>query len=320
MAGAPAAKNYWNGNQFVIPPVSALPTLQQILYSIGVGTPESLGVPMFEQHLDGEANGSPGTETGPTSGTTVDADGNIGVAEGGRSWSSPRNELNAANNYGMLGTVAGTLMGVPGLGMAGGAYGGYKDAQVANDILDKAYGLPAAVNPTQSAMHGLSSLPFGIGSLFGKSAFDQLAEEAGRGYSMKEGFFSDAYFDTVRAAEEAKNPTTPTAPVEAVTREALADLATGGSSGGNGTGGGPSGGPGGEGMGNGGNAWAKGGPVTRERLIGPDPEGPDEGYGALMGGEHVIRKSSAKYYGKALMRAINEQQIPRERLLRLLAG
>ena len=51
--------------------------------------------------------------------------------------------------------------------------------------------------------------------------------------------------------------------------------------------------------------WAKGGPVTKGRLTGPNPSGPDDGYGALDGGEFVVKASSVKKYGKGLLSDIN---------------
>ena len=69
--------------------------------------------------------------------------------------------------------------------------------------------------------------------------------------------------------------------------------------------GGPGSGPGGEGMGNGGNAWTQGGPVTLDRLAGPDPAGPDDGYGALQGGEFVVRAAAARKLGQEALQKIN---------------
>ena len=64
--------------------------------------------------------------------------------------------------------------------------------------------------------------------------------------------------------------------------------------------------------------WAKGGKVTKNRLKGPDPKGPDEGYGALLGGEFVIKKSSVKKYGEGLLSMINDGKIPAKKLKSLL--
>ena len=51
--------------------------------------------------------------------------------------------------------------------------------------------------------------------------------------------------------------------------------------------------------------WYKGGLVTADRLSGPNPKTPDDGYGALQDGEYVIKASSVKKYGKGLLADIN---------------
>jgi hypothetical protein len=53
-----------------------------------------------------------------------------------------------------------------------------------------------------------------------------------------------------------------------------------------------------------GTAFNQGGMVTPERLMGRAPA-PDDGYGALQGGEYVITKAAVEKYGKAMMDAIN---------------
>ena len=50
--------------------------------------------------------------------------------------------------------------------------------------------------------------------------------------------------------------------------------------------------------------YNQGGMVTPERLMGRAPA-PDDGYGALQGGEYVITKAAVEKYGKAMMDAIN---------------
>jgi len=50
--------------------------------------------------------------------------------------------------------------------------------------------------------------------------------------------------------------------------------------------------------------YNQGGMVTPERLMGQAPA-PDDGYGALQGGEYVISKAAVERYGKAMMDAIN---------------
>ena len=50
--------------------------------------------------------------------------------------------------------------------------------------------------------------------------------------------------------------------------------------------------------------YNQGGMVTPERLMGRAPA-PDDGYGALQGGEYVITKAAVERYGKRLLDAIN---------------
>ena len=52
----------------------------------------------------------------------------------------------------------------------------------------------------------------------------------------------------------------------------------------------------------------KGGMVTPNRLAGPNPRGPDDGYAALDHGEYVIKASAVKKYGKGLLDAINTEK------------
>jgi len=51
-------------------------------------------------------------------------------------------------------------------------------------------------------------------------------------------------------------------------------------------------------------AFNQGGMVTPERLMGRAPA-PDDGYGALKIGEHVITKEAVERYGRRMMDAIN---------------
>jgi hypothetical protein len=44
--------------------------------------------------------------------------------------------------------------------------------------------------------------------------------------------------------------------------------------------------------------------VKAQHLMGRAPA-PDDGYGALQGGEYVITKAAVERYGKAMMDAIN---------------
>jgi hypothetical protein len=63
-------------------------------------------------------------------------------------------------------------------------------------------------------------------------------------------------------------------------------------------------------------ALAMGGPV--DRVGGPNPPGPDDGYGMLQIGEHVIKKSAVDKYGKGLLDMINAGKIPAKKMKSLL--
>lgn len=80
---------------------------------------------------------------------------------------------------------------------------------------------------------------------------------------------------------------------------------TGSGTGAGGGGGGVASGIGGMG-GVGAGGFYEGGSVTAERLTGPNPSGPDEGYGALADGEYVMQKSAVQRYGLEAMQALNE--------------
>jgi hypothetical protein len=70
--------------------------------------------------------------------------------------------------------------------------------------------------------------------------------------------------------------------------------------------------------GDGDSGYAQGGKVTKNRLKGPDPKGPDEGYGALLSGEYVIKKSAVNKYGTGLLDMINAGKIPAKKMKSLL--
>jgi len=67
-----------------------------------------------------------------------------------------------------------------------------------------------------------------------------------------------------------------------------------------------------------GGGYAKGGKVTMDHLKGPNPMGPDDGYGGLDHGEYVINAKSVGKYGIELMNAINAGKISKGKLRGLL--
>ena len=97
------------------------------------------------------------------------------------------------------------------------------------------------------------------------------------------------------------------------------DRGGGGGYGGGGDGAAGRGEPGGDrgGWGRGG-GYAKGGHVSMMHLQGPNPAGPDDGYGALKDGEYVINDKAVKKYGIELMNAINSGKISKGKLRGLL--
>jgi hypothetical protein len=64
--------------------------------------------------------------------------------------------------------------------------------------------------------------------------------------------------------------------------------------------------------------YAKGGYVSMQRLQGPNPAGPDDGYAALKDGEYVINDQAVNQYGIELMNLINSGKISKGELLGLL--
>jgi hypothetical protein len=64
--------------------------------------------------------------------------------------------------------------------------------------------------------------------------------------------------------------------------------------------------------------FAMGGMVTRDRLIGMNPNGADDGYGALDAGEYVIRKSAVDKYGEEILSLLNDRKISKKKLQSLL--
>jgi hypothetical protein len=109
---------------------------------------------------------------------------------------------------------------------------------------------------------------------------------------------------------------------EASAQASLAPGSGSGGGGGNRDGGIGGSSPGDPGRGGGGahagGGYAKGGHVSMQRLQGPDPAGPDDGYAALKDGEYVINDKAVKKYGIELMNAINSGKISKGKLRGLL--
>ena len=66
------------------------------------------------------------------------------------------------------------------------------------------------------------------------------------------------------------------------------------------------------GVGNPGESYFHGGKVNKAHLAGPDPKGPDDGYGALQGGEYVIKKAAVRKYGEGMLGKINSGKFSKQ--------
>lgn len=72
--------------------------------------------------------------------------------------------------------------------------------------------------------------------------------------------------------------------------------------------------------GSGGGFFNQGGMVTADRLGGPNPPGPDDGYAALDVGEHVIRADSARKLGPDILNRLNSGDFKRQAIAKALRG
>lgn len=73
----------------------------------------------------------------------------------------------------------------------------------------------------------------------------------------------------------------------------------------------------GDGVGDG-SAWYKGGMVTKDRLMGGNPVGQDDGYGALQHGEYVIKKDAVDKYGEEFLGLLNSGKLTKKQINSLL--
>lgn len=92
---------------------------------------------------------------------------------------------------------------------------------------------------------------------------------------------------------------------------AAGDAAASGDSSGN-TGGGPGTGAVGD------TAFARGGLVTMNRLMGSNPVGQDDGYASLQSGEYVIKKNAVDKYGEEFLGLLNSGKLTKKQIKSLL--
>lgn len=80
------------------------------------------------------------------------------------------NGLNAANNLGALGALAGVTLGIPGLGLLGAGFGANQAANVGNSMAANSFGTPNEISAWEAFKDAIS---FG---LLGQSASSQLSD------------------------------------------------------------------------------------------------------------------------------------------------
>jgi hypothetical protein len=73
----------------------------------------------------------------------------------------------------------------------------------------------------------------------------------------------------------------------------------------------------GDGVGDG-TAFAKGGMVTMDRLMGANPIGQDDGYASLQSGEYVIKKDAVDKYGEEFFGLLNSGKLTKKQIKSLL--
>jgi hypothetical protein len=73
----------------------------------------------------------------------------------------------------------------------------------------------------------------------------------------------------------------------------------------------------GDGVGDG-TAFARGGLVTMNRLMGSNPMGQDDGYASLQSGEYVIKKNAVDKYGEEFLGLLNSGKLTKKQIKSLL--
>lgn len=58
----------------------------------------------------------------------------------------------------------------------------------------------------------------------------------------------------------------------------------------------------------------KGGILTKNKLVGDDPDGPDDGYASVQSGEGVLTRKAMEHYGAGIVNKLNKLQVDRAKL------
>ena len=198
-------------------------------------------------------------------------------------------------------------------GGGGGAGGGGTDVSAWDTMTPAQHAAFYATNPdmgafTRGGQKGLSMTTLGMIQNALMPSF-QAQQNVGT-YGFAPSNFVDPGLAVAADAAAVAQENSNVAAGLAVAADAAAAAAGGGGGGDGNTGGGPGTGAAGDA------AFAKGGVVNS--LIGPDPQGPDDGMGYLDKGEYVIKKSSVNKYGRGLLDMINEGKVPAKKMKSLL--
>ena len=227
------------------------------------------------------------------------------------------------------------LINTGGMGGGGGSGGGsdYSDPNPAwSNMTDAEKAAFYAANPTMASITRAGQ------GLFANTLYGKIQNYFNPNFVNEQGLIAmgvnPAAYQAAKESFRASEISDMNAAAEQAAAEAAAEAATvandidaisaseGISTGGGGGDGGYSGGTTGAGDGGGGigagEGLAQGGKVTKRHLKGPNPKGPDEGYGALLSGEYVIKKSAVNKYGTGLLDMINDGKIPAKKMKSLL--
>jgi len=230
------------------------------------------------------------------------------------------------------------IMAQPAAPMGGGGRGEREAPSAFSQMTPAERAAYYAANPIEGSIAlGMQDL-FGNATLLGNAAkyfggdgwYDSRLEKMGvnptislenqntlAGEAMQRALDSQAQSQALQGAIAAAQ-----ASREASAQASLAPGAGSGGGGGNRDGGIGGSSPGDPGRGGGGahagGGYAKGGHVSMQRLQGPNPAGPDDGYAALKDGEYVINDKAVTKYGIELMEAINSGKISKGKLRGLL--
>lgn len=200
------------------------------------------------------------------------------------------------------GTISGPNMGIS-RGMIGSTIGGMMGRGLAGALTGSAFGPIGTI----AGLIG-SAIGFGVAnnsddSGFGTPGFTGQSDPADASIGVSIG---DSPSQSPGSTDASGNPSGP-GPGDA----------SGNPSGGGGS---DSSGPGGPGGDASGNSFAMGGVVERHRLMGVDPPGKDDGYGALDEGEFVLSAEAVQKIGHENATKLNSGKFNKKALAKALMG